>query len=226
MTPKKDIVRQPVYTLPDGSPVPSMGTEFTPKESRFIYWYTCPEFIKASVPGRAAARAGYKGNAVTQGYLLRQKPRIAGKIDSLLVPVREQLRDTLYRVIFLCRDRMFFDIMDFYRPCKRVVKRGGCETEVDSYEAVPLNQLTWAQRMCIDAVDIRTINGKDEWWYKLADRDKAFDLFFKCYKLVMPEKDTLEMDWKATAEMIREKGGSPVIAPRDGKPPKNAIEAL
>jgi len=36
MTPKKDIVRRPVYTLDDGSPVPSMGDEFTAMESRFI----------------------------------------------------------------------------------------------------------------------------------------------------------------------------------------------
>ena len=204
MTPKKDIVRQPVYTLPDGSPVPSMGKGFTAKESRFIYWYTNPGTEAFMNSGRAAARAGYKGNAVIQGYLLRQKPRIAEKIDSLIIPVKEQLHEAVLRVAFLCRDRMFFDISDFYRPCKRIIKVRGKDQEIDSFEVVPLDELTWRQRMCIDAVDVKTINGESEWWYKLANRDKAFDLFFKCYKILMPEKDGEEMDWKATAEIIRE----------------------
>jgi hypothetical protein len=176
--------------------------------------------------GRAAARAGYKGNAVMQGYLLRQKPRIAEKIDSLIIPVKDQLREAVWRIAFLCRDRMFFNVADFYRPCKRVIKIRGKETEIDSLEAVPLDELTWRQRMCIDQVTIKTICGKDEWWYKLPNRDKAFDLFFKCYKIIMPKENSQEMDWKATAEIIREKSGSPVIAPKDGKPPKNTIEAL
>ena len=42
MTPKKDIVRKPTRTLPDGSPIPSMGKQFTPRENAFIYWYTNP----------------------------------------------------------------------------------------------------------------------------------------------------------------------------------------
>ena len=177
--------------------------------------------------GRAAARAGYKVNAVIQGYLLRQKPRIAEKIDSMIIPVKDQLRETIYRIAFLCRDRMFFNVADFYRPCKRTIKIRDKETEIDSLEIVPLDELTWRQRMCIDQVTIKTICGKDEWWYKLPNRDKAFDLFFKCYKLIMPEKDTQETDWKATAEIIRERGGSPVIAPYvDGKPPNDPIEAM
>jgi len=69
MTPKKNIVRKPTYALPDGSPIPSQGKEFTPKESRFIYWYTNPYSEAFLNSGRAAVRAGYKaGNAVIQGY--------------------------------------------------------------------------------------------------------------------------------------------------------------
>jgi len=80
MTPKKDIVRKPVYTLDDGSPIPSMGDGFTAMESRFIFWYTFPKTEAYMNAGRAAVRAGYKGkSAVFQGYHLRQKPRIAKK---------------------------------------------------------------------------------------------------------------------------------------------------
>jgi len=39
MTAKKDIVRRPVYTLDDGSPVPSIGDEFTTKKAALYYSY-------------------------------------------------------------------------------------------------------------------------------------------------------------------------------------------
>jgi hypothetical protein len=227
MTPKKDIVRKPTLTLPDGSPIPSMGKEFTPKESRFIFWYTSPGTEAFLNAGRAAIRAGYRPkNAVTQAYLLKQKPRIAGKIDDILNPVKFHLHETLFRVIHLCRIRMFFDIKDFYRPCKRIIKTHGVEQEIDSFKAIPLDEISEGNRMCIDGVDIKTICGKDEIWYKLPDRDVAFEQFFRCYKILFPEKeDDGEIDWKNAAAFLREGVMSPVIAHRDGKPPMDAIEA-
>jgi hypothetical protein len=205
MTPKKDIVRRPVYTLDDGSPIPSMGKEFTAKESRFIFWYTYPgteAFVNA---GRAAVRAGYKEKtAVFQGYHLRQKPRIAKKIDSLLEMSKQKIHDMVLQIAFLSIDRFFFDIKDFYRPCKRIVKIYGVEQEVDSYEAIPLNEISKRNRMCIDQVTIRTICGYDEAWYKLANRDKAFETLMKCDEILQTlERNTEETDWKETAEIIR-----------------------
>jgi len=37
--------------------------------------------------------------------------------------------------------------------------------------------------------------------------EKVFDLFTKCYKVLIPEKNNEELDWKATAEIIRENAG-------------------
>jgi hypothetical protein len=201
MTPKKDIIRRPVYTLDDGSPIPSMGKEFTMKESRFIFWYTYHGTEAFMNSGRAAARAGYKGNTVMQGYLLRQKSRIAEKINSLLIPVKEQLREAIWRITFLCADRMFFDVSDFYRPCKRIIRIRGKETEIDSLEIVPLDGLTWKQRMCIDGILYR--GPQDIPIYQLPNREKAYKTFMQCYKILMPEKDSGETDWKKTAEIIR-----------------------
>jgi len=205
MTPKKDIIRRPVYTFDDGSPVPSISDEFTARESRFIFWYTYPGSEAFMNSGRAAVRAGYKKNsAVLQGYQLRQKPRIAKEIDSLLKITKERLHDSILRIAYLSRDRMFFDIKDFYRSCKRIVKIHGVEQEINSIEAIPLNKISKRNRMCIDAVDIKTICGKNEIWYKLPDREKAYKLFMKCYKILIPVTDDEEMDWKATAEIIRD----------------------
>jgi hypothetical protein len=229
MTPKKDIVRKPIYTLPDGSPVPSMGPEFTYKESCFIFWYTDPGTRAFLNAGRAAVRAGYNpSNAVAQGYLLKSKPRIAEKIEELIAPAKWQLRDLMWQIISLCRDRMFFDVADFYRSCKRTVKIRGIEIEqeVNSIEAIPLDEISEKNRMCIDAVEIKTICGKDEFWYKLPNRDKAFDQFFKCYNILFPEKEGKETNWKETAALIREDIMPSVIAPKNGKAPEDAIEAL
>jgi len=132
----------------------------------------------------------------------------------------------MWQIISLCEDRMFFDIINFYRPCKRIVKIRGVEHKIDGYEAIPLDEISERNRMCIDEIEIKKICGNDEIWYKLANRDKAYDLFMKCYKILIPEENGEEMNWKETAEIIRGNAGSPVIAPRDGKAPKNVIEAI
>jgi hypothetical protein len=173
-----------------------------------------------------------------QGYLLKQKPRIAEKINSLLIPVQAQLHDAVWRIAFLCEDRMFFNVADFYRPCKRTVKVRGKEIEVDSYEIIPMDEISERNRMCIDQLDVKTIYGKDEFWYKLPNRDKAADTFFKCLEVLYGKTKAQiiadliagrdftdggdeDMHWKKTAEFLRGDDARPVIAPS----PKNAIEA-
>jgi hypothetical protein len=203
MTPKKNIVRRPTYTLPDGTPLTAscLGPGFTMKEAAFIVWYSYPGTEAFMNSGRAAARAGYKGNAVMQGYLLKQKPRIAEKINSLLVPIKDQLREAIWRIAFLCSDRMLFNIADFYRLCKRIIKVRGKETEIDSLEIVPLDELTWRQRICIDGIEFRGPHSIPI--YKLPNREKAYKTFMQCYKILIHEKDGGKMDWKKTAEIIR-----------------------
>jgi len=184
MTPKKDIVRKPTYTLPDGSPIPEMG-KFKPKENAFIYWYTNPKTEAFMNSGRAAVRAGYKASsAVLYGYKLKQKQEISEIIDELLGNTKEGMRALIYNIAFLCWDRFTYNTGDFYRPCKRIVKRRGVELEVKSLEAIPLNEISKENRMCIDNIDIKTIRGKNETFYKLADRDKAIDTFFKCLEII------------------------------------------
>jgi len=225
MTPKKSIVRTPTYTLPDGSAIPSMGREFTTKESAFIFWYTYPETEAFLNGGRACIRAGYKPeNAVKQAYLLKRKPRIVEKMDSILQLVNFQIYDTFYMAIDLVSIRCFFDISDFYRDCKRIVKRNGYEIEIDSYEVVPLSELSWEQRMCIDGI---TYKGPyNDPFYKLPNRDKMLDLLLKLHKMQNPENGGSEPDYKEMAEILLTGVLPPVITTQTGYPPKDAIEAL
>ena len=192
MTPKKHIVRKPTYTLPNGSPIPSMGKEFNKKESAFIFWYTNPKYESFMNAGRAAVRAGYKPeNAVVYGYQLKRKLEISKKIDEILENTKEGMKGLIYRIAFICRDRMFFNIIDFYRQIKRPVKPykvklsdGTWEerTWVYTFEAIPLDEISARNRMCIDGITYKGPNS--DVFYKLPNRDKAADNFFKCIEIL------------------------------------------
>lgn len=174
--------------MPDGSPLnhSCLGPGFTPKETAFIVWYTHPGTEAFLNAGRAAIRAGYKPeNAVAQGYLLRRKPRIAAKIESRLQPVKDRLHETIWRILDVSRIRAFWVITDFYRtfPCKR--KIGDQEIDAWDFEAIPLNELEYKQRVCIDGLDIKGPESRVS--YILPDRDKAFRQFLQCAMLLWPD---------------------------------------
>jgi hypothetical protein len=186
MTPKKNIVRKPVHTLPDGSPIPRLGPDFTDREAAFITWYTYPGTEAFLNAGRAAIRAGYKPeNAIAQGYLLRQKPRIADKIQSRIVPVEIELHETIYRILNLSRIRFSWSITDFYRstPCKR--KIGGYEFDTWEFEPIPLNEIPEMKRYCIDGIEYKGPESKVS--YILPDRNQAAKQYFQCAFLLFPD---------------------------------------
>jgi hypothetical protein len=216
-----------------------MGKGFNKKENAFIYWYTNPGTEAFMNSGRAAVRAGYKPeNAVIYGYQVKRKPVIAHRIDDILGRTKEGMRGLLYRIAFLCRDRMFFDIGDFYRPCKRIIKVRGKELEVDSLEIIPLDEISEQNRMCIDGI---TFKGKQNIaLYILPDRNKAMDTFFRCVGALYGKTkeqviadtisgkwyDNEDTDWKATAEIIRGDIRPPYIAPGHGKAPETTPNGI
>jgi len=238
MTPKKNIVRKKVSTLPDGSPIPSMGKEFNKKENAFIYWYCNRKSEAFMNAGRAAVRAGYKPeNAVIYGYQIKRKQEISNKIDEVLGQTKEGMKELIYRITFMCIDRMFFDIKDFYRQVKKTVKNpykiklpdGTWEERTWEYsiEAIPLDEISERNRRCIDNI---TYKGKDnQLFYILPDRDKAADTFFQCAAIIFGKKnktefindllngkllvqgDSEETNWKKTAEFLRGDDIKPVI---------------
>jgi hypothetical protein len=220
MTPKKNIVRRPTDTLPDGTllEVSSFGPGFTPKEARFIAWYTHPGSEAFLNAGRAAIRAGYKqANAVTQGYLLKQKPRMAEAIKTALPSVEKNLMETIWRVWSLARIRMFWRIDYFYRtfPCKQKISIGKDQTaEIDSwdFEVIPLNEMSWPQRLCIDSIDYKGPEGKIS--YILPNRDKELKLFTECSVLLFPElfEDDPLLQGMAAALKVKVKRGLKGIA--------------
>jgi hypothetical protein len=207
MTKKKNIVRHKVNTL-DGKIIDFHsfdvgGAHLTRRERAFVFWYTYPGSEAFMNAGRAAVRAGYKkSSAVMLGCRVRHKPEIATAITKILDErVRPGLEEALWRITWLCSIRMFFDVSDFYRSGKRVIKIRGRETEIEILEIVPLNELTYQQRMCIDGIDYRGPHGIPV--YILPDRGKAYKLFMKCYEILKPEQNDEKQDYKETAEIIR-----------------------
>jgi hypothetical protein len=193
MTPKKNIIRKPTDTLPDGTllDVSSCGPDFTPRESRFIAWFTHPGTEAFLNAGRAAVRAGYNpANAVMQGYLLKQKPRIAEAIKNTLQSVKDNLTSTIWRIWDLARIRMFYDFADFYRtfPYKQIIhigKRQTVEFDTWDFEAIPISELSWNKRMCIDGIDYK--GPEEKLIYKLPNRYKAYKTFTECSVLLFPD---------------------------------------
>jgi hypothetical protein len=256
MTPKKDIVRKAVRTLPDGSPIPSMGKGFTPRENAFIYWYTNPETEAFMNSGRAAVRAGYKpGNAVVIGYQLKKNPDIAKAIDIILDRTKEGMRGMILRIAFLCRERMFWVITDFYRQIKkplekpykyRKIKNGKpgpwkLKTWEYDFEIIPLDEIPERKRLCIDNITYKGPDGRP--MYILPNRHKAEKTFFKCLEVLYGKTeaqiyaDTMngrdftesgydDTHWKKTAEFLRGDDTRLIIAPGDGKAPENATGTL
>jgi hypothetical protein len=204
MTPKKAIIRKPTYTLPDGKPLdPScLGKDFTPKETAFILWFTHPGTEAFMNAGRSAIRAGYKpGNAVTQGYLLRRKPRIADMIQSRIAPVEIELHETIYRILNLSQIRFSWVITDFYRsiPCKR--KAGEYEFDTWDFEHIPLDEIPEMKRLCIDGIEYKGPESRLS--YILPDRDKAAKQYIQCAMLLYPEMFQENSDLRAMAAVYK-----------------------
>lgn len=207
MTKKKNIVRHKVDTL-DGKIIDFHslevgGAALTRRERAFIFWYTYPGSEAFMNAGRAAVRAGYKPkSAVMLGYRARYKPEIAAAITKVLDErVRPGLKEAIWRIVWLCSIRIFFDISDFYRifPCKQKV--GDSEFETWDLETIPLTELSYSQRICIDGIDFK--GPKNKIIYKLPDRDKEFKLFMKCYEILNSEKNKGEPEYKEIARLIR-----------------------
>jgi hypothetical protein len=207
MTKKKNIIRHKVDTLNekiiDFHSLNVGRAALTKRERAFIFWYTYPGSEAFMNAGRAALRAGYKPkSAVMLGYRTRHKPEIAATITKILDErVYPGLRESIWRIAWLCSIRMFFDIFDFYRtfPCKR--KIGDTEFETWDFEAIPLTGLSYSQRMCIDGIDFKGPGNKII--YKLPDRDKELNLFMRCYEILNLNKNSREPDYKEIAELIR-----------------------
>lgn len=164
------------------------GIKLTEKEKLFVYWYTYPEGDTFLCQAKAALKAGYK-QAVTTGYKIRNKEHVQKAIKYILdTKLKKDLDEEFYKIMELKKIRIHFDIGDYVEHK---------ETE----EFKDLKDLTPIQRMAIDSIDYKGVQGIKT--YTFANRDKAMDDILKIYeKLSNQNKD--EDSAELTAEIIKE----------------------
>jgi phage terminase small subunit len=204
VTPKKNIVRKPTYTLPDGSLIPSMGEEFTAKESRFIFWYTYPGSEAFLNAGRAATRAGYKGSsAVWQGYQLRHKSDVDAAIKNILTSmVSVDIEELYQQALEMLRHRAFFNLADYVKQRTLTIKVGKDDyrdIEVECFK--DLSELTPEQLKAVDGIDYRGVNGTRV--LVMADRRETLRDIINIRNKINGLTDNNNFDVEATAEIIK-----------------------
>jgi len=178
------------------------GIKLTEKEKLFVYWYTYPEGDTFLCQAKAALKAGYK-QAVTTGYKIRNKEHVQKAIKYILdTKLKKDLDEEFYKIMELKKIRIHFDIGDYveYKE-KEVYTKDGDSYTVETEEVKDLKDLTPTQRMAIDSIDYKGMQGIKT--YTFANRDKAMDDILKIYeKLSNQNKD--EDSAELTAEIIKE----------------------
>jgi antitoxin component of MazEF toxin-antitoxin module len=181
-------------TLPDGSVIDiqsllhSSEIKLTSKEARFIFWYTYPDSDSFLHKKRAALKAGYKeSNAGACGIRLAKK--LCKVINFVLdTQVKADLQKEYHQILALKRQRVHFDIADYYH---------------DDGSLKELTELTPAQRSVIDGIDYKGQQGIMV--YQLANREREMRDLLDMYNKItgITDETSNGYDIEATADIIK-----------------------
>jgi hypothetical protein len=194
-------------TLPEPTPADfaaiGLGDGFTPKEKKFIFFYTMPgpDFMNQA---KAAAKAGYtKKNAFMLGYKVRRKPDVDAAIKNILnsrvsVDIEEQYQEAVRMI----RSRAFFNLADYTRQRTITIKVGKGEYKDINIEGFKdLAELTPEQLKAVDGIDYRGVNGTRV--LVMADRLKTLIDIINMRNKVNGITDNNDFDIEATADIIK-----------------------
>lgn len=194
-------------TLPEPTPADfaaiGLGDGFTPKEKKFIFYYTMPgpDFMNQT---RAAAKAGYtKKNAFIVGYQIRRKPDVDAAIKNILnsrvsVDIEEQYQEALK----MMRSRFNFNLADYTKQKTITIKAGKDEYKDIKVEGFKdLSELTPEQLKAVDGIDYRGVNGTRV--LVMADRMKTLADIINMRNKINGLTDNNDFDVEATADIIK-----------------------
>jgi antitoxin component of MazEF toxin-antitoxin module len=178
-------------TLPDGSVIDiqslDLDTKLTPKEARFVFWYTYPGTDAFLHKTRAALKAGYKpSSAGTTGIRLTKK---LYKVINLVLDnqVKADLQAEYHKILELKKRRVHFDIADYYQ---------------DNGSLKALSDLTAEQRSVIDGIDYKGQQGIKVYQYANREREMK-DLIDMYNKITGITDESNGYDVQATADIIK-----------------------
>ena len=193
--------------LPEPTPADfaaiGLGDSFTPKEKKFIFYYTMPgpDFMHQA---KAAAKAGYsRKNAFMIGYLVRRKPDVDAAIKNILnsrvsVDIEEQYQEALN----ILRNRAFFNLADYTKRKTITIKIGKDDYQDIEVEAFKdLAELTPEQLKAVDGIDYRGVNGSRV--LVMADRMKTLVDVINIRNKINGLTDNNDFDVEATADIIK-----------------------
>ena len=69
--------------------------------------------------------------------------------------IKIQLKEYLYRAVFIYRDQMFFDITDYYRDKKVTIKTKNREMKINSIEIIPIDEIPEKKDISLKKLYIR-----------------------------------------------------------------------
>jgi len=178
------------------------GIKLTDKEKAFVFWYTYPESDAFQCQAKSAFKAGYK-QAVTTGYKIRNKAHVQKAIKYVFdTKLKKDLDEEFYKIMELKKTRVHFDIGDYVeKKEKEIYTKDGDSYTVEVEEFKDLKDLTPTQRMAIDSIDYKGMQGIRT--FVFANRDKAMDDILKIHEKLLNQngdEDSAEL----TAEIIKE----------------------
>ena len=177
------------------------GIKLTEKEKLFVFWYTYPDSEAFQCQTKAAEKAGYK-QANTTGYKLRNKENVHKAIKYVLdTKLKKDLEEEFFKIIKLKKQRIHYDISDYVEVKEKVIQtRDGDSYTIEVEEFKDLKDLTQEQRLAIDSIDYKGVQGIKT--YTFANRDKAMDDILKLHEKIV-NQNSVDDDEDVTAEIIK-----------------------
>jgi hypothetical protein len=180
-----------------------IGGSFTPKEKKFIFYYTMPgpDFMNQT---RAAVKTGYaKKNAFIQGFQIRRKPDIDAAIKNILnTKVSVNLEEKYQNAVEMLGSRAFFNLADFTKQKTITIKIGKDEyKDIDIEVFKDLSELPPEQLKAVDGIDYRGVNGNRV--LVMADRMKTLVDIINMRNKINGLNDDNDFDVEATADIIK-----------------------
>ena len=182
-------------TLPDGTIIDinsllqslDLNIKLTPKEARFVFWYTFPSSESFLHKTRSALKAGYKPSCagITGSKLAKKLYKV---INSVLdTQVKTDLQKAYHKILELKKSRVHFDIADYYS---------------DDGKLKDLTDLTPSQRSVIDGIDYK--GQQNIKIYQLANREREMRDLIDMYNKVIGVTDEHNgYDIEATTDIIK-----------------------
>jgi len=180
-----------------------LGEGFTPKEKKFIYYYTMPgpDFMNQA---RAAVKAGYgKDSAYKEGYRVRHRADVDAAIKNILNSrVAVGIEEVYQKALGLYDSRALFNLADYTKQKTITIKIGKDEykdIEVECFK--DLSELSPEQLKAVDGIDYRGVNGTRV--LVMADRAKVLTDIINMRNKINGLSDNNDFDIEATADIIK-----------------------